>query len=398
MKTRKLVGGWILLLAAVSVYAYIDMMNLLKALSYKEWMKTRKLVGGWILLLAAVSVYAYIDLTYTIRGGWILLLAAVSVYAYIDLTYTIRMNEAVNVWFGILFQGTSVSALLMYMLPLAGISLAIVQFVPEMTQKRFKLTLHLPASETRLVSSISGECVVWHFVSRHVCVCPADVYAAAGGHFAGYRAVCAGDDPKKIQADAAFAGQRNPAGVVHAVVWLWSAGGALSVLSCFSVVARQQGAAFRGGVNDAFPSASLDGGRSGRIWVYGLDMYRALVAGLAGYGFTAWICIEPCWKQRAMNMLMAAGLLSVCFVSVYPEAYAGFGWGMAVLVAASFVIEPCWKQRAMNMLMAAGLLSVCFVSVYPEAYAGFGWGMAVLVAASFVFPFYSCIRFKQGVQ
>ena len=36
------------------------MMNLLKALSYKEWMKTRKLVGGWILLLAAVSVYAYI--------------------------------------------------------------------------------------------------------------------------------------------------------------------------------------------------------------------------------------------------------------------------------------------------------------------------------------------------
>ena len=36
-----------------------DMMNLLKALSYKEWMKTRKLVGGWILLLAAVSVYAY---------------------------------------------------------------------------------------------------------------------------------------------------------------------------------------------------------------------------------------------------------------------------------------------------------------------------------------------------
>lgn len=83
-------------------------MNLLKALSYKEWMKTRKLVGGWILLLAAVSVYTYID-----------------------LTYTIRMNEAVNVWFGILFQGTSVSALLMYLLPLAGISLAIVQFVPE---------------------------------------------------------------------------------------------------------------------------------------------------------------------------------------------------------------------------------------------------------------------------
>ena len=224
-------------------------MNLLKALSYKEWMKTRKLVGGWILLLAAVSVYAYID-----------------------LTYTIRMNEAVNVWFGILFQGTSVSALLMYLLPLAGISLAIVQFVPEMTQKRFKLTLHLPASETRLVSSML---------------------------LFGYGVL----------------------GVLY-----------LSCLVFLSLL-----------VSRVLPFE-------------GVSMMLSQVlpwtaAGLAGYGFTAWICIEPSWKQRAMNMLMAAGLLSVCFVSVYPEAYAGFGWGMAVLVAASFV-----------------------------------------------FPVYSCIRFKQGVQ
>ena len=225
------------------------MMNLLKALSYKEWMKTRKLVGGWILLLAAVSVYAYID-----------------------LTYTIRMNEAVNVWFGILFQGTSVSALLMYLLPLAGISLAIVQFVPEMTQKRFKLTLHLPASETRLVSSML---------------------------LFGYGVL----------------------GVLYLCCLVF-----LSLL--VSRVLPFEGVSMM--LSQVLP------------WT---------AAGLAGYGFTAWICIEPSWKQRAMNMLMAAGLLSVCFVSVYPEAYAGFGWGMAVLVAASFV-----------------------------------------------FPFYSCIRFKQGVQ
>lgn len=225
------------------------MMNLLKALSYKEWMKTRKLVGGWILLLAAVSVYAYID-----------------------LTYTIRMNEAVNVWFGILFQGTSVSALLMYLLPLAGITLAIVQFVPEMTQKRFKLTLHLPASESRLVSSML---------------------------LFGYGVL----------------------GVLYLCCLVF-----LSLL--VSRVLPFEGVSMM--LSQVLP------------WT---------AAGLAGYGFTAWICIEPSWKQRAMNMLMAAGLLSVCFVSVYPGAYAGFGWGMAVLVAASFV-----------------------------------------------FPFYSCIRFKQGVQ
>ena len=52
-------------------------MNLFKALSYKEWVKTRKFVFVVLLLLAAVTVYAYID-----------------------VTYSIRVNEAVNVWYG----------------------------------------------------------------------------------------------------------------------------------------------------------------------------------------------------------------------------------------------------------------------------------------------------------
>ena len=106
-------------------------MNLFKALSYKEWMKTRKFI-----LVAFV------------------LLAAVAVYSYIDITYAIRIEEAVNIWYGFIFQGVSVSNLMMYLIPLSGISMAIVQFVPEMTNKRFKLTLHLPASETRLVSAM----------------------------------------------------------------------------------------------------------------------------------------------------------------------------------------------------------------------------------------------------
>ena len=106
-------------------------MNLFKALSYKEWVKTRKFVFVVLLLLAAVTVYAYID-----------------------VTYSIRVNEAVNVWYGFIFQGMSVSGLMMYLMPLSGIAMAIVQFVPEMTNKRLKLTLHLPASETRLVSAM----------------------------------------------------------------------------------------------------------------------------------------------------------------------------------------------------------------------------------------------------
>lgn len=224
-------------------------MNLFKALSYKEWMKTRKFI-----LVAFV------------------LLAAVAVYSYIDITYAIRIEEAVNIWYGFIFQGVSVSNLMMYLIPLSGISMAIVQFVPEMTNKRFKLTLHLPASETRLVSAmlLYGHGVL--FALYFVCI----VFMSV------------------------IIGLVMPSEVVQMMV------------------------------SQFLP------------WI---------TAGLAGYGFTVWICVEPSWKQRIFNMLISVGLLSVLFVSVYPETYSYFAWGMTLVLVSSFV-----------------------------------------------FPFYSCVRFKQGIQ
>lgn len=56
-------------------------MNLFRALSYKEWIKTRRLIGVMLLLMAAAVGYTYID-----------------------LTHEIRLNEAVNVWYGCLFR------------------------------------------------------------------------------------------------------------------------------------------------------------------------------------------------------------------------------------------------------------------------------------------------------
>lgn len=224
-------------------------MNLFKALSYKEWVKTRKFVFVVLLLLAAVTVYAYID-----------------------VTYSIRVNEAVNVWYGFIFQGMSVSGLMMYLMPLSGIAMAIVQFVPEMTNKRLKLTLHLPASETRLVSAM----LLFGYGVLLV------LYLASMGLL------------------SLLVGRILPAEVI-----------------CMMV-------------SQLLPWA---------------------MAGLAGYGFTVWICVEPSWKQRQFNMLISLGLLAVFFVSLYPGTYSGFVWGM----------------------------------------------MLILIS-SFVFPFYSCVRFKQGIQ
>lgn len=224
-------------------------MNLFKALSYKEWVKTRKFVFVVLLLLAAVTVYAYID-----------------------VTYSIRVNEAVNVWYGFIFQGMAVSGLMMYLMPLSGIAMAIVQFVPEMTNKRLKLTLHLPASETRLVSAM----LLFGYGVLLV------LYLASMGLL------------------SLLVGRILPAEVI-----------------CMMV-------------SQLLPWA---------------------MAGLAGYGFTVWICVEPSWKQRLFNMLISLGLLAVFFVSLYPGTYSGFVWGM----------------------------------------------MLILIS-SFVFPFYSCVRFKQGIQ
>lgn len=118
-------------------------MNLFRALSYKEWMKTRRLIGVMLLLMAAAVGYTYID-----------------------LTHAIRLNEAVNVWYGCIFQGTSVAPWMMYLLPLAGIALGVVQYVPEMTQKRLKLTLHLPAGETQIMASM-----LWYGFSVILLLC-----------------------------------------------------------------------------------------------------------------------------------------------------------------------------------------------------------------------------------
>lgn len=224
-------------------------MNLFKALSYKEWMKTKKFILVVFILLAAVAVYSYID-----------------------ITYAIRIKEAVNIWYGFIFQGASVSSLMMYLIPLSGISMAIVQFVPEMTNKKFKLTLHLPASETQLMSAM--------------------LLYGYGILFALYLAC--------VIFMSVIIGLVLPAEVV-----------------CMMV-------------SQFLP------------WI---------TAGLAGYGFTVWICVEPSWKQRIFNMLISVGMLSVLFVSSFPETYSSFGWGMLLVLVSSFV-----------------------------------------------FPFYSCIRFKQGIQ
>ena len=48
------------------------------------------------------------------------------------------------------------------------------------------------------------------------------------------------------------------------------------------------------------------------------------LAGFAGYLLVAWICLEPTWKRRVLNLIIALLVLRVYFLAPGAEAYNGF--------------------------------------------------------------------------
>jgi hypothetical protein len=218
------------------------------SLFYKEWVKAR-------------------------RPLLLLLLAFVAVIAYILLNEIKQVQAAPVILWETVIQNSAVAVGYMKFLPLgAGVLLAIVQFLPEMQNKRLKLTLHLPLDEFEILCSISGFGLF--LLSSLFAV--ADLTLLAG----------------------------------------------LRIYFCSEIVFSNF-------------TASLP-------WFLG---------GLAAYPFAAWICLEPVWKQRILNLIPALCCLSFFYIKGLPGAYSPF------------------------------ILS-----------------LLVLIATVFFFQFYSAIRFKHGVQ
>ncbi len=48
------------------------------------------------------------------------------------------------------------------------------------------------------------------------------------------------------------------------------------------------------------------------------------LAGFAGYLLISWICLEPTWKRRVLNMIVAALVVRVYFLAPGAEAYNAF--------------------------------------------------------------------------
>lgn len=105
---------------------------MIKALFYKEWIKTR----GSVLLVIAI-------------------MAGLVAYTFINSSQGLRVSGAVQVWNAVITKDAQLMPGIMQWLPaLAAVLLSLTQFVPEMTNKRLKLTLHLPRRENTILTAL----------------------------------------------------------------------------------------------------------------------------------------------------------------------------------------------------------------------------------------------------
>ena len=99
------------------------------ALLMKEWLKTRR-----VFMLA------------------LLLAVAVTVYAILMMNRMIELRGVDHLWLILLLKDMTFVDIIKYVPLVAGIALGVAQMMPEMTQKRLKLTLHLPYPQNQLVA------------------------------------------------------------------------------------------------------------------------------------------------------------------------------------------------------------------------------------------------------
>jgi len=104
-----------------------------KAILYKEWLKIR-----WVVL------------------GSVLVILGFLMYIGLNVRQYFEMNDPVKVWIYLIQKKVLYYSILKFIPIFTAIVLAIVQFTPEMAKKRYRLTFHLPFSETKSLLLMSG--------------------------------------------------------------------------------------------------------------------------------------------------------------------------------------------------------------------------------------------------
>lgn len=192
------------------------------SLFYKEWIKTRR------ILLLSVAVFA-----------------AFIIYIFINIEQSFRISGATQVWTDIILKDISIFSKIQWLPLVLSILFGLSQFAPEMSNKRLKLTLHLPMPENKIIFSM----LAFGLVSLLV---------------------------------------------LYTITYLAIIGG-MSVYYPTEIIASTA-------------KVSLP-------W---------FLAGLASYLFVAWICIEPVWRQRVFNSLIAVYSLTFFMITAKSGALMPF--------------------------------------------------------------------------
>lgn len=97
----------------------------------------------------------------------------------------------------------------------------------------------------------------------------------------------------------------------------------------------------------------------------------------------------------ALDRVFPAELTSRILLTSLPWFLAGYA---TYYLTAWIVLEPTWKRRVLDMLVAAFTLYAYFLAPAPEAYNPFLPYLAVFTFALLSLSWLSVVRFKQGCQ
>jgi hypothetical protein len=110
---------------------------MIRAIIYKEWIKTR-----WILLAILLTGIA------------------IELYLFLKLGRSFRIAGHEHLWDVVINRNQFLFSGLKFIGLASGIALGVAQLLPEIHQKRLKLTLHLPMRESTSISGMTGFSVI----------------------------------------------------------------------------------------------------------------------------------------------------------------------------------------------------------------------------------------------
>ncbi len=206
---------------------------MIRALIFKEWKKTK-----WFIIAIAV-------LGLLIEG-----------YIFLRIFRSVRMVGMSHIWDVVVNRNTFLFSHIKYFPIASGVVLALAQFIPEMMDKRIKLSLHLPLSERKVILTMVGYGQVL-LLALFLCLI-AILTVVASVYF-----------PQQIVT------------AMLATVTPW------------------------------------------------------FLAGLIGNSLIAWVCLEPTWWRRVINLLLSVAVVEIFFLSDFQGAYThtlSYIWLIPVLV------------------------------------------------------------------